>query len=123
MAENTQVRQLSRETAKETTALLLALGGLAAAFGAASCCALPMLLAGAGLGSAWLIGVAVIAAPYRIAPLAAAAVCLVAGGAVFAWHRRTGVCGSCGHRMVTPVVMITMALASVLAALGIMYAE
>ena len=33
-----------RETTKETGALLLAIGGLAAAFGAASCCAIPMLL-------------------------------------------------------------------------------
>jgi hypothetical protein len=36
----------------EGGAVLLAIGGLAAAFGAASCCALPVLLASLGLGSA-----------------------------------------------------------------------
>ena len=120
MAENTRPAGLPRGTAKETGALLLALGGLAAAFGAASCCALPMLLAGAGLGSAWLIGVAAIAAPHRIALIAVAAVCLIAGGTVFAWHRRA--CGACGHRMVMPLVTITTSLAIVLAVLGYVYA-
>src|SRR5690348_4866869 len=111
-----------RETAKETGALLLALGGLAAAFGAASCCALPMLLAGAGLGSAWLIGVTAIAAPHRIALIGVAAVCLAAGGAVFARHQRAVACGACAHRMVTPLVTITTALAVALAVLGYVYA-
>ncbi|HKS89014.1 MAG TPA: mercuric reductase [Stellaceae bacterium] len=102
--------------------MLLAIGGLAAAFGAAACCALPVLLAGVGLGSTWLIGVAAIAAPHRLSLISAAALCLVAGGAVFAWHRRAIACGACGHRMVTPLVAITMALAAVLAVLGSVFA-
>ena len=122
MAEVTQAAEAPRETAKAAGALLLAFGGLAAAFGAAACCALPLLLAGVGLGSAWLIGVAAIAAPHRIALIPAAAICLVAGGAVFAWHRRAIACGACGHRLVTPLVTITMALAAVLAVLGSIYA-
>lgn len=113
---------MTRETVKETGALLLSLGGLAAGFGAASCCALPMLLAGAGLGSTWLIGVAVIAAPHRIALASAAVVCLAAGAGVFAWHRRAVACGACGHRMLAPLVTITVALGAVLAVLGYMYA-
>ena len=56
-----------RAPTRDTGALLLAAGGLAAAFGAASCCALPMLLGFLGLGSAWLVSVAWIAAPHRLA--------------------------------------------------------
>ena len=122
MANDTRKAEAPRGTVGETGALLLTLGGLTAAFGAASCCALPMLLAGAGLGTTWLIGVAVIAAPHRIALVTATAICLVAGGVVFAWHRRAVACGACGHRIVTPLLSITMALAIVLAVLGYVYA-
>lgn len=122
MAEDTQAAELPRERVKETGALLFALGGLAAAFGAASCCALPMLLAGAGIGSTWLIGVALIAAPHRIALLSAAVLCLIAGAALFAWRRRAVACGACANRFVTSLVTITTALGIVLAALGYVYA-
>lgn len=122
MAEDTQTAELPRERVKEAGALLLAFGGLAAAFGAASCCALPMLLAGAGIGSAWLIGVALIAAPHRIALLSAAILCLIAGAALLAWHRRAVACGACANRLVTSLVAITTALGFVLAALGYVYA-
>ncbi|MGH6740995.1 MAG: mercuric reductase [Bradyrhizobium sp.] len=122
MAEDTQAAELPRDRVKETGALLLALGGLTAAFGAAACCALPMLLAGAGIGSTWLIGVAVIAAPHRIGLLAAAVLCLMSGTALFAWHRRAVSCGACANRLVTSLVTITTALGIVLAALGYVYA-
>lgn len=68
-------------------AVLLTLGGLAAAFGAVSCCALPLLLATAGLGTAWLAGIALLAAPHRGFLIAAAVVCL-AGGVVLLWRQR-----------------------------------
>src|SRR5258708_33295435 len=55
-------------------AAALTLGGLAAAFGAASCCALPILLSGAGLGTAWLGGVAELSAPLRLPVLSVSAV-------------------------------------------------
>src|SRR5215467_7441859 len=58
-----------RTPARDTGAMLLAAGGLAAAFGAASCCALPLLFGSLGLGSAWLVTVASSAAPHRIALL------------------------------------------------------
>jgi len=97
----------ARETAKQTGALLLALGGVAAAFGAASCCALPLLLGSLGLGSAWLVAVAWIAAPHRVALLTAALVCLIGGGVILAWHRRTvATCAPgtiCGNRAVAAV--------------------
>ena len=58
-----------RQSVRDAGATLLAAGGIAAAFGAASCCALPMLLGSFGLGSAWLIAVAWLAAPHRLALL------------------------------------------------------
>ncbi|MBN8907782.1 MAG: hypothetical protein J0H99_14365, partial [Rhodospirillales bacterium] len=58
-----------------------------AAFGVASCCALPFLLATLGLGTAWLGGIALLAAPHRLFLLAASALCLVAG-AVLLWRQR-----------------------------------
>src|SRR5258707_10776366 len=74
--------------ARENGVLLLAAGGLAAAFGAASCCALPLLLGSLGLGTAWLFTVAWFAAPHRLALLAVAVICLAAGGGVLLWRRR-----------------------------------
>ncbi|MBW8269629.1 mercuric transporter MerT family protein [Caldovatus aquaticus] len=72
---------------RETGAALLAAGGLAAAFGAAACCALPALPGALGLGGAWLFGLALLAGPHRTLLLAAAAVCL-AGAALLLWRRR-----------------------------------
>ena len=60
----------------------LTLAGIAAAFGVAACCALPILLASAGIGAAWLSGVAVVSAPYRTPLLVIGALCLVAGAAL-----------------------------------------
>ena len=105
--------------------LLLAGGGLAAAFGAASCCALPLLLGSLGLGSAWLVAVAWLAAPHRIALLTAAIVCLVAGGAVFVWRRRLAACGpgvTCGNAATTTLVVGVLSLGMVLVVLGFIYA-
>ncbi|MFB9971952.1 mercuric transporter MerT family protein [Pseudoroseomonas cervicalis] len=75
---------------QEAGAMVLTTTGIAAAFGAASCCALPMLLGSLGLGSAWLFGLAVLLGPYRTILLAAAAACL-AGGAVLLWRQRAAV--------------------------------
>jgi mercuric ion transport protein len=72
----------------ETGAMLLVAGGLVSAFGAASCCALPVLLGSLGLASAWLGNLALLAGPHRAALLAAAVICLVAGGGVLLRRRR-----------------------------------
>jgi hypothetical protein len=93
-----------RQSVRDAGATLLAAGGIAAAFGAASCCALPMLLGSFGLGSAWLIAVAWLAAPHRLALLGLAIVCLGGAGGLLLWRRRCGVrdrrgFGPCGdHR-------------------------
>jgi mercuric ion transport protein len=132
MAELDQERQMADipqttapKPARDTGALLLAVGGLAAAFGAASCCGLPLLLGSLGLNSAWLIAVAWIAAPHRLALLVAAVVCLVAAGALFVWRRRIAACTpgiACGRPATTALLMCVLSLGAVLAVLGYLYA-
>ena len=57
------------------SAMLLTLGGIVAAFAVASCCGLPLTLATLGLGTAWLGGSALLAAPHRLGLLVAATAC------------------------------------------------
>jgi mercuric ion transport protein len=125
MTEQTQNVPIQGETAKETGAVLLAFGGLAAAFGAASCCALPVLFGSLGLGSAWLFGIAIIAAPHRLALLTAAAVSLVGAGLLMIWRRRAIGCAPgavCARRAVTPLVVVVLSLGAALAVAGFLFA-
>jgi mercuric ion transport protein len=105
---------------RENGALLLATGGLAAAFGAASCCALPVLLGAIGLGGAWLGGIALFAGPYLSWLLLATAICvLVAGGLL--WRSRAAAClpgAACGRPALRLLTTFTLALAAILALLG-----
>lgn len=124
MTDNTKIAAPERAPARDTGALLLAAGGLAAAIGAASCCALPLLLGSIGLGSAWLVAVAWFAAPHRVALLVIAIVCLVSGGGVLLWRRyRIAVCApgaACGR----PTTLVTgiLSVGAVLVVLGFLYA-
>ena len=86
---------------RDTGATLLTMSGIAAAFGVASCCGLPFLLATLGLSSAWLGGLALLAAPHRTLLLSAAAICLAAGA--FLLWRRQPACAS-GSIFSKPVV-------------------
>ena len=125
MTEQAQDLPIEGETGKETGAVLLAFGGFAAAFGAASCCALPVLFGSLGLGSAWLFGIAIIAAPHRLALVTAAAVSLVGAGLLMIWRRRAMVCASgavCAHRAVAPLVVVVMSLGTALAVAGFLFA-
>jgi mercuric ion transport protein len=110
---------------RDTGVLLLAAGGLAAAFGAASCCALPLLLGSLGLGSAWLVTVAWFAAPHRLALLAIAIVCLGSGGAVLLWRRRRiAACApgvACGSPVINGLATSVLTLGVVLVVLGFMF--
>lgn len=95
-----------------------AAGGVAAAFGAASCCAIPMLLGGlglGGLGSALFMPMLVPFQPYLIG---AAAVCLLAGGLLL-WRRRS--CACHGTRTATTTTLIGLALGGALLTLGLTY--
>jgi mercuric ion transport protein len=105
--------------------VLLTLGGLAAAFGVASCCALPLLLATAGLSTAWLGGIALLAAPHRPFLLAAAALCF-AVGAVLLWRQRkpVAVClpgAICARPAVRALTTVGLLLGLVLLTLGYAY--
>src|SRR5882672_6206841 len=125
MTDKAQPAEPERAPARDTGALLLTAGGLAAAFGAASCCALPVLLGFVGLGSAWLVAVAWLAAPHRLALLIAAIVFLVGGGGLFLWRRRAAACApgaAYGRPVVTALVSCALSLGAVLVALGFIYA-
>ena len=107
-------------------AISLALGGIASGFLAAACCALPMLLASAGLGSAWLVGIAVPAAPYRLWFVAFGAISLVAGGVLLARQQmraaRCGADGACVPASLRFATLIGLLLGAVLLWLGYRYA-
>jgi mercuric ion transport protein len=112
-------------TTRGAGAPLLALGGLVAAFGATSCCALPILLTAAGIGTAWLGSIAVLTAPIQPLLLVVAAVCL-AGGATLLWRQRTAiVCAPgaiCARPAVRRLTMLGLLLGFVLLYLGYHYA-
>lgn len=94
---------LADRPVRDAGATLLTASGIAAAFGVASCCGLPFLLASLGLSSAWLGGLALLAAPHRTLLLSAAAVCLAAG-AVLLWRRRSAAVCAAGSPFSTPAV-------------------
>ena len=78
-------------------AALLTFSGIAAAFGVAACCALPIVLTTAGLSAAWLGGIAAVTAPYRGFLLGLSALSLI-GGAILLWRmqRTAATCGPDG---------------------------
>src|SRR5712691_7266441 len=69
----------------------LTVGGFSAAFGLASCCALPILLSTAGVGTAWLTGIAVASIPHRSALLLTGFLCL-GSAAVLLFRRPKAAC-------------------------------
>jgi mercuric ion transport protein len=115
------VRPSSAPRRPPSGAAWLTLGGLAAAFAAASCCALPLLLTTFGLGTAWLGGMALLAAPHRGALLVVGALGL-SGGAVLLWrqHRAASACGPDGA--CTPAWVRGLTLVGVVAGLGLLCA-
>jgi mercuric ion transport protein len=126
MTENTRIELPELKALCGTGATLFAATGFAAAFGAASCCALPVLLGSLGLGSAWLASLALLAGPYRPVLLVAAVVCLVsAGGFLLRHHRIALACApgaACGRSMVTRLITGVLSLGAVLTVLGFMFA-
>src|SRR5207248_287836 len=123
--DSPQTTASERPAARDTGSLLLAAGGLTAAFGAASCCGLPVLLGSLGLGSAWLVAVAWVAAPHRLTLLVAAVVCLVGAGGIFVRQRRVAACtpgAVCGRPAITILVIGCLSLGALLVLLGYMYA-
>jgi mercuric ion transport protein len=110
---------------RDTGATLLTLGGIAAAFGVASCCGLPFLLATLGVSSAWLGGIALLAAPHRPLLLWAGAICLAAG-AVLLWRRQPATACSpgavCSRPAVRGLTIAGLAVGVALLTIGYLYA-
>jgi mercuric ion transport protein len=126
MTDNTERASPERGTIRDTGATLLAADGLAAAFGAASCCALPMLLGSLGLASAWLGGLALLAGPYRPVFLTTAVIGLIGGGLLF-WRGRSAVirapgAGASRRPMTTAFLTGALSLGAVLTVLGFVFA-
>lgn len=81
--------------AKNSTGPALAAGGLLAAFGVASCCALPIALSTLGIGAASLIGVGYLAAQYQPELFYVAVGCLVGAGCLAYRQGRARASGAC----------------------------
>jgi mercuric ion transport protein len=91
-------RRISR-IGPETAKTALAAGGMLAAFGVASCCALPIALSVLGISAASLVGIGYLAAQYQRELLYAAVACLSAAGWVM-WRQRHA--QSCASGAVCP---------------------
>ncbi|MDE2516852.1 MAG: mercuric reductase [Rhodospirillales bacterium] len=121
MAEITDKAQAARRPASGSGAVAFTVGGLAAAFGVASCCALPLLLTTIGVSTAWLGGVALLAAPHRGVLLVIGALCLL-GGAALLW-RQQRVAARCGpDGACTPPAMRVLVLVGLLIGAGLLWA-
>jgi mercuric ion transport protein len=87
MTIDTHARIKAPGAAGDGARTLIAAGGLLAAFGVASCCALPVALSMLGIGAASLVGIGYAAAAYQRELFWAATLCLAAV-AVLSWRRR-----------------------------------
>ena len=103
---------------------LLTLGGLAAAFGAASCCGLPFLLASAGLGTAWLGGIALIADPVKPWLLGVGAAALASATLLLARQQWVRVCrpgAACAHPATRALTLLGLLAGTALLYVGYRY--
>lgn len=82
----------SGPTVADTAKTVLAAGGLLAAFGVASCCALPVALSLLGISAASLVGVGYLAAQYQQELLYGAVICLGAAGFIMWRQGRARLC-------------------------------
>jgi mercuric ion transport protein len=82
----------SPEKSRDAVKTALAAGGLLAAFGVASCCALPVTLSLLGISAASLVGVGYLAAQYQQELFYAAAICLGASAFIMVRQRRAQSC-------------------------------
>jgi mercuric ion transport protein len=103
-----------------TTRLVLATGGLLAALGVASCCALPIALSALGIGAASLVGIGFLAAPYQTELLAASFLCL-AGVGLLSWRQwRARATDSCTiERTRAQAVVAWLSLSFFVASIGL----
>lgn len=103
------------------SAMLLTVGGITSAFGVAACCALPILFATAGIGTAWLTGIATISSPHRSALMMVSSISLLAS-AVLLWRIQQNA-RRCGNDVVcTPIWLRLGLLVGVLIGAGLLFA-
>jgi mercuric ion transport protein len=100
---------------------LLTLSGLAAAFGLAACCALPLLLGTLGLSAAWLSGLALLAIPNRGPLLVIGTACLL-GGAVLLWRQQRAAAVCKPGQVCSPRWIRALTLIGLLAGAGLLWA-
>jgi mercuric ion transport protein len=91
-----------------SSSLALIATGLGSAFAVASCCALPIVLGGLGLSTAWLFHLALWAAPHRTILLGVALIALLAGAILFfrQWRVRCDPEMWCSRRWVKVMTVI-----------------
>ncbi|MEA3262418.1 MAG: mercuric transporter MerT family protein [Pseudomonadota bacterium] len=114
--------ELTRTVSDRTerrSALVLIVGGVASAFGVAACCALPILLATAGIGTAWLTVIAMISLPYRNTLMIVSLVSLIVSAALLWRMQRTA--ARCGPGTIcTPKWLRLSLLVGLLAGAGLL---
>ena len=123
MREGRRDRRQIRRT--DGVPAMLATGGLAAAFGAATCCALPLFMARFALGAGWRSGITIMATPHRSSLLTAAAVLLIAAAGIYWWQARRARCASdaiCARPALRMLTLSAILAGSVLLAAGSYYA-
>jgi mercuric ion transport protein len=120
MGTDTHLAESRQRPPGGMTRPVFAAGGLLAAFGVASCCALPFALSALGISAASLVGFGFIVAPFQRELLLAAVLCL-ATVAVLSWRGRrvrTGIaCASERSTALRAVGLLTFG--SVIAAVGL----
>ena len=114
-----------RDGLKSTGAVALVTGGVATAFALAACCAVPLLLAGIGLGFAtdWLAPIVMATQPYATVLTIVSLVALVAS-VVIVWrapkHCRPG--SLCARRGFRWTITIAALIGAILLILSKIYA-
>jgi len=104
----------SPERGRDAAKTVFAAGGLLAAFGVASCCALPIALSLLGISAASLVGIGYLAAQYQQELFYAAAICLGASAFVMVRQRKTRLCAP-GTACANPILEWGSKIAIVLA--------
>src|SRR5262249_31257623 len=102
------------EAARDTAKTIFAAGGLLAAFGVASCCALPVAFSMLGISAASLVGLGLLSAQYQ-QELFYGAVALLIGAAFVMWRQRRAIACNPGTSCMRPALDWGSKLAIVLA--------
>jgi len=113
-AQNKESSLPSSEKSRDVAKTVLSAGGLLAAFGVASCCALPIALSLLGISAASLVGVGYLAAQYQQELFYAAAVCLGASAFIMVRQRKARSCAA-GAACANPILGWGSRIALVLA--------